>query len=120
MTTHVIALPFTTPPLSLNDRGHWATKARMVRDVRDTVHTLAQVTKIPAYGRILVELHYVPRDNRRRDADNLVATLKPCIDGLVDAGVVLDDSPQYVTWMPPIIDPADSNNPHLYLIVKEQ
>ena len=43
-----------------------------------------------------VTLHYRPRDNRRRDADNLVPTLKALCDGLVDAGLVPDDTPNYM------------------------
>ena len=117
--TWTIQLPYSTPPLTLNGRQHWATKATAIREVRGTVATLARVLRIPACQRIHVELHYVPRDSRRRDQDNIVATLKPCIDGLVDAGVIPDDSPQYVTWVPPVIDPADHNNPHLYLHIEE-
>ena len=29
-----IRLPYTTPPLTLNGRLHWATKARITREVR--------------------------------------------------------------------------------------
>lgn len=119
MTEWIIRLPYSTPPLTLNGRQHWATKARGVREVRGTVATLAKVLHIPACQRIHIELHYVPRDGRRRDQDNLVATLKPCIDGLVDAGIVPDDSPEYVTWVPPVIDPPDFNYPHLYLQIEE-
>ncbi|MFM1964922.1 MAG: phage Tortellini [Actinomycetota bacterium] len=113
-----IRLPYSTPPLTLNGRQHWATKARGVKEVRGTTATLARVLQIPACESIHVQLHYVPRDGRRRDADNLVGTLKPCIDGLVDAGVVPDDSPEYVTWSPPVIDAPDFNYPHLYLVIE--
>ena len=115
-----IRLPYTAPPLTLNGRQHWASKARGVREVRGTVATLARVLHIPACQRIHVTLHYVPRDGRRRDADNLVGTLKPCIDGLVDARIVPDDSPEYLTWSPPVIDPPDSNEPHLYLVIERK
>src|SRR5438128_2023215 len=78
-----------TKPLSMNARQHWRPKARAVAHVRRMTCLLAQQRKIPACSRIAVELHYAPRDSRRRD--NLVATLKqPVEDGLVDAGVVPD------------------------------
>jgi Holliday junction resolvase RusA-like endonuclease len=32
------------------------------------------------------------KDNRRRDLDNLIASVKPLLDGLVDAGLIVDDS----------------------------
>jgi crossover junction endodeoxyribonuclease RusA len=115
-----IRLPYSTPPLTLNGRQHWATKARAVKEVRSTTATLARVLRIPACERIHVTLHYIPRDGRRRDQDNIVATLKPCIDGLVDAGIVPDDSPDYVTWSPPVIDPCDYRDPHLYLTIERK
>lgn len=115
-----IRLPYSTPPLTLNGRQHWATKASGVREVRGTVATLARVLHIPACQRIHVTLHYVPRDGRRRDADNLVGTLKPCIDALVDAGVVRDDSPEYVTWSPPVIEKPSFTDAHLYLTIERK
>lgn len=54
-----------------------------------------------------VTLHYRPRDNRRRDADNLVPTLKALCDGLVDAGLVPDDTPNYMHKHMPVIHPAE-------------
>lgn len=114
-----IRLPYTTPPLAMNDRMHWAKKAAITKEVRSTTATLTRVLHIPACQRIHVTLHYVPRDSRRRDPEGLVATQKPCIDGLVDAGIVADDSPEYLTWSPPVIDPANSNEPHLYLLIEE-
>lgn len=115
-----LRLPYTRPPLTLNGRQHWARKKDLIRDIRWSVHQLARAAKIPPCHRVHVTLHYVPRATRRRDADNLVATLKPCLDGLVDAGLVADDTPEYVTWTPPVIDPADPNDPHLYLLIEEK
>ena len=115
MTTWTIRLPYTTPPLSLNSRMHWATKANVTSGLRVGTAILAVDGRIPPCDRIRVTLIYVPRDKRTRDRDNLVATLKPCIDGLVDAGIVPDDSPEYVTWEPPIIAAPDPKDPHLRL-----
>lgn len=48
-------------------------------------------------------MEYLPRDRRRRDPSNLMPTQKAVVDGLVDAGVVPDDCPPFVTeWMPTI------------------
>lgn len=108
---------YTTPPLSLNDRKHWRVKAKITAEVRGYVREAAYY-RVPACSAIAVELHYVPRDARRRDRDNLVATLKPCMDALVDAGVVPDDTPEFVEWTVHI-DPPNRADPHLYLLVKE-
>lgn len=117
-TTWTIRLPYATPPLTLNGREHWATKSRMVRDLRAYVNLQARRQGIPKLGRVHVQLVYVPRDGRRRDSDNLVATLKPCLDGLVDAGIVEDDSPEYVSWDRPHIAYRDPTDPHLYITIQ--
>lgn len=112
----IIRLPHTKPPLSLNDRMHWRKKASIVKALRGHVAAEASRHMAPC-DRATVELHYVPRDARRRDADNLVATLKPCLDGLVDAGIVPDDTPDFLTWRV-AIDHPDRTDPHLYLRVE--
>lgn len=103
-------LPFQTQ-LSLNDRQHWAVKHKHVKEWRDAAHVLARAARIPLCSRIRVELHYVPAQERRRDPDNLVACLKPLVDGLVDAGVVPDDTERYVERTFPIIHPARATLP---------
>jgi Holliday junction resolvase RusA-like endonuclease len=35
---------------------------------------------------------FVVPDKRRRDLDNLVSSVKPQMDGIVDAGILRDDS----------------------------
>lgn len=113
-------LPLTRP-LSLNARQHWRVKAAGVAQLREGASWLAREARIPACGRIHVQLHYVPPDARRRDRDNLVATLKPVLDGLVDAGVVPDDTEVYVDWSPPIIDPPCKGEfvRRLYVVVRQ-
>jgi len=102
--TWTLILPLTRP-LSLNDRTHYMVKAKQVSSLRRAVHVLARAQNIPHLEKAHVTLHYQPRDKRRRDSDSLVATLKPAIDGIVDAGVIPDDTPEYVSWEPPIIHP---------------
>jgi crossover junction endodeoxyribonuclease RusA len=115
-----VTLPYRRPPLSLNDRGQTIgarkRKAATVKRVRADVKALAM--GIPAQAAIHVRLHYQPYDSRRRDSDNLVATLKPCIDGLVDAGIVPDDCAPYVDWSRPLIhSPALDRVERLWLVI---
>jgi len=121
--TWTLTLPYTKPPISLNDR--WQTPAgrrahsAKVQQVRADVVTLARAANIPALEAIHVTLHYRPRDNRRRDSDNLVGTLKPCVDAIVQAGVVPDDCAPYVDWSRPVIHPAiPGTAPSLWLVVE--
>lgn len=131
-----LLLPYQTPPLSLNDRMHYAVKARTVRNLIGQVRWLARAQKIPRLERIHVQLHYRPARAGVRDEDNLVATLKPCIDGLRDhparykdtrmvrppwTGIVADDDPEHVRWAPPQIHPNDRDHvgPRLWLVITE-
>ena len=119
-----IRLPWTTPPLSANDRDHWRVKAKKVAEVRRTVGDLVAVQTFTAYPfplyaeHVTVTLTYYPRDRRRRDADNLVPTLKAACDGLVDARVVRDDTPDLMTKHMPVIAEPDGD-PRLVLTLRE-
>ncbi|RKT85619.1 hypothetical protein SAMN05421805_12778 [Saccharopolyspora antimicrobica] len=93
-TTYRLDLPYERPPLTANQRHHWARRAKLTRAVRDTAASLAHDAQVPALGRCTIRLVWTVTDRRRRDADNLVPTLKACCDGLVDAGVVADDTPE--------------------------
>ncbi|GGM65071.1 hypothetical protein GCM10012275_39520 [Longimycelium tulufanense] len=101
--TYRLALPYPRPPLTANQRHHWARRAHLIAEIRHTTATLARATGIPPLGRCAVRLIWTVTDRRRRDADNLVPTLKACADGLVDARVVADDTPDLmVKHMPEI------------------
>ncbi|MFE5699958.1 hypothetical protein [Rhodococcus koreensis] len=126
MTTHTIVLPWTAPPLSMNDRGASAgavfAKNREIAQIRVDVYRLARQVRLPRMvGHAVVQLHYRPRDARRRDTDNLVATLKPICDALAAGttkhpgyGLVADDIPQHMAKPEPIIH-KPSCTPELWL-----
>ena len=117
--TWILELPYTKPPLSLNDRMHWAKRAKLARDLRGWTALAAVAKRVPHLDHVAVELHYHPRDRRRRDADNLYATVKPCVDGLRDAGVIDDDDTTRVTHLQPVIEPATGGAGRLELHIYE-
>jgi crossover junction endodeoxyribonuclease RusA len=96
--TWVLELPAGLRLLSLNDRHHWAVKGRITRDLRKAAFVMARNARIPHLQRAAIEVEYQPPlVTRRRDLDNVpAASGKPCIDGVVDAGVLSDDSSRYV------------------------
>ncbi|MGC0364784.1 crossover junction endodeoxyribonuclease RusA [Rhodococcus sp. 27YEA15] len=107
-----IRLPYEKPPLSMNDRQHWAVKARITAGVRRSTQRLAKAAHAPVgLECVAVTLHYRPRDNRRRDTDNLMPVLKACCDGLVDHGITADDTPDLMTKHMPVIHPAVKGTP---------
>jgi crossover junction endodeoxyribonuclease RusA len=105
----------------MNDRQHPMVKHRQVAQIRRDAKVLAMAAKIPRLERIAVELHYCPRDRRRRDPLNLVATLKPFEDGIVDAGVIPDDTEIWSRPTMPIIDEPNSTagTVRLYALIRE-
>lgn len=87
------ALRFKLPTplvLNANAREHWAAKARKTRDLRQLAALKART--LPTMDRAHLLVHVGWPDKRRRDADNIRPTLKALIDGIVDAGVLPDDS----------------------------
>lgn len=101
-----IDLPWSRPPLNLNDRGHWAPRAKKIADVRATGAWLARTAHLGRHERVRIALHYQPATRRARDEENLVATLKPLVDGLVtDAGLCVDDTDAHVRREMPVIHP---------------
>lgn len=105
-------------PLSLNDRSHWSKRASDVSDLREATGWLAHEAKIERCQKIKVTLIYEPRDKRRRDKDNLVATLKPVVDGLVDVDVIPDDTPEHVEYDMPLIDAPSGKQGRLVVLVE--
>lgn len=115
-----ILLPWDTPPLSLNDRhAHPAAAAADIARVRRDTGWVVKARRIGHHPHVTVEMRYQPRRRGRRDADNLVATLKAVCDGIVDAGVVDDDTPDQMTkLMPVIVNPTRSQpRGRLWLII---
>lgn len=106
MTTYEMPLSFTKPPLSLNNRMHWTKERRIVKSLRHESFIRAKAMKLPTNcGHIEFNLNWQPRDIRRRDPSNFILTQKPLLDGIVDAWVVHDDNPDYVTELMPKIHP---------------
>lgn len=105
VTTFEIDLPLWKgkPPLTMNQRIHWRQRAERTRKIRDSVAWKAKAMLLGQHEHIAVQLHYATGDQRRRDADNLVPTMKPAVDGLVDAQLVPDDDPAHVTTVMPTI-----------------
>jgi crossover junction endodeoxyribonuclease RusA len=99
-----LGLPWERPPLSLNDRMSREQRDREIARVRRDAGWVAKAARLGHHDHATVVLHYQPARRGRRDADNLVATLKPVCDGLVDAGLVDDDDPAHMTKLMPVID----------------
>jgi len=89
-----ILLPLPPVELQPNRRPGWRLKARVTANARlFAAYTAATSGKarIPMERcRVVVTFRYP--DARRRDIQNGIAAMKSYIDGIVDAGVMRDDS----------------------------
>lgn len=113
-----LELPYDRPPLTLNQRLHWARRAKLTKELRLLARLKGR--HIPDLESCTVELVWYVNTKHRRDTINAMPTLKALVDGLVDAEVVPDDSHEYVQtlvrieYVPKTMRPAG-----LVLVVKE-
>jgi len=112
-------MPWARPPLSANYRMHYLARADVVAQVRYTAGWVVKAARVPACSRVTVGLVYVPSIRRKRDGgENYADTLKAAIDGVVDAGVVPDDTPDHVIRLMPVVAPVDRDNHGVFLTLE--
>lgn len=112
-----LVLNYPSPPLTLNGRMHRLKVAEWTRILRRQAAVMAR--DIPFMHHIDVTLTWVVNDHRKRDSDNPIPTLKALCDGLIDADIVPDDTPQYMTKHMPVIEFRAGAKPHLELTIVE-
>jgi hypothetical protein len=94
-----------TPGFSMNNiRGmHWGKYAAHVEDVQQQTIGLAKAQRIPHLQKVAVDIAQT-FIRACPDAGACWPTVKAAIDGLVQVGVLTDDTPQFVTsyhiWAP--------------------
>lgn len=90
----VIELPWPPKELNPNRRCHYMAKARKTKEYRQAcgMTGIAEGLRRRDYGDgdIPIRFDFFPPDNRRRDQDNLIASMKAAQDGLADAMGVND------------------------------
>lgn len=124
-TVYRLVLPWQRPPLTANQRLHWAVRSRLTREIREIVAWLGKAACIPPCGHLTVQLVWAPGDRRRRDGDNCAPTVKAAVDALargprkdlVGLDLVPDDTPKYVTVLPTLIKPP-AYEPGMWLTVE--
>lgn len=94
-------LTFTIPNaqwLSSNMRLHWAAKAKRVAGLRELAawKCLEASRKGARRKRVRITAHIGYATNGRADPANAHPTVKALVDGIVDAGILIDDSHEYV------------------------
>ena len=90
------ARPFT--PNEDRNAQHWGRRASLTKHWREAFAALAREAEIPRCDRIMVAAIHERRNRASMpDIGGCYPTVKAAIDGLVDAGVIPDDGPAYLT-----------------------
>ena len=84
--------------LSPNSREHFMVKARAVKAQREEVGWLAKVQwhDQSPMRHARISYRFIVQDKRHRDIDNLIASAKSMVDGLVDGGVLEADDAEHL------------------------
>ena len=88
------------PDLNPNKRLHRMRLSRAKREARKLSWALALEAGVPRtpLNKAHITITFIAADRVRRDLDNVFASMKSYIDGLVDAGVVEDDAATNVSY----------------------
>lgn len=106
--------PRTRQWLNANDRGTYKARMELTAALRKDARDVALGSGIPRIPRARITAVYEPPDYRHHDPGNLYPTAKAYVDGLRDAGVLDDDSVEYVVG--PFVVPGypyDGHDPRL-------
>lgn len=104
-------------PVTANETRtwHWSRIAKETKIWRYAFKTLAQEAKVPRMECIRVQVtHYVDRQGNWPDVSACFPSTKAGIDGLVDAGVILDDDPEHlirIDYLAPQVMPESWKRP---------
>lgn len=99
-----VELPWPPATLSPNARGSWRTKETDRKQYKFLCGYLAKQAKgtIPAAEQIPLNIIFYPPTKRRRDLDNMLASIKYGLDGIADAWGIND-----ANFRPITIDAAE-------------
>jgi Holliday junction resolvase RusA-like endonuclease len=99
-----IRLPKPPQELHPNHKCHPMLRSRLTRKARTNARLLSLVAldrrPAPYWTKVQIRVTWWFKVDRRRDERNLDGWLKAYVDGIVDAGIMIDDSPTVVEWLP--------------------
>ncbi len=96
--------PWFPPEVAPNWTGHHMKKARATKEYRERCGWYAKMNAAEVFSDqvrrftspVLATTTFYVKDKRRRDMNNLDASIKALWDGIVDAGILVDDSSEHL------------------------
>ena len=120
MNTYTITLPIPPRCLSMNGRSHWRVKAKATKAARANAHAIAleACSHRPLWAMATIQYTFVFTERRERDDDNFITRMKPCRDGIADAGIVIND--HVFTTLPTVLRvDRTAARPHVIVTVSK-
>ena len=120
MTEYVVAIPGELWTVNAERNRHHYWRAARTRQWRSDAFYAARLTGIPHLERAEIEVAVEQARGKLADPGSHAPPAKAAIDGLVDAGVLPDDSPAHLlrlSFVPPIKSPDGIGR--LVLTIKE-
>ena len=88
-----LEIPKLADWLNLNQQLHWAPRNKRAQAWRNGAHIYARKHRLPKnLQHVRIDAYVWKSSKRTYDPHNLMATLKPVVDGLVDYGLIPDDN----------------------------
>ncbi len=69
------------------------------------------------WDKVHVKVNFFHRERRKRDQDNAMFSLKAMYDGIVDSGLVADDTPEHMQRHIPVLS-IDRNFPRVEITIE--
>lgn len=115
------SLQYNAKPWLMNEdkRLHPMTRHRLIEAWRDTFTTLARTQRVPHMDRVRITVvHHRPDRRSMPDHCAPMPAFKAALDGIVQAGVLDDDSPKYIEAVT-FVAPQVTGRHGLELILEE-
>lgn len=96
---YMLTIPNIAGWINANDNTGgklWHKRRALVDAWRRSASWHARQARLPRLDRAHIIAEFCFTDNRRRDPANFYPTVKAAVDGLVDAGLLADDSHRYL------------------------
>lgn len=120
MNSITITLPLPVKELSPNAREHWAVKAKAKKVARNTAWAATKELlngRRPLWVNAMSKCVFYFKTSAKHDSDNALSSCKALFDGIVDAGLLMDD---VGLGHYPVEIRKDAKNPRVEITITEE